>query len=163
MVRPVCVNYTKFCNRRITVLCISEVITAELEVCKCHCKAHGIVILLHLIVIPAVEALYPLNIFGNGNFHIKSLWLFKRCKTAFNRVDKVLLNLYKLFVCNIALESNYSCCEDLATLTLSKKLNALLGRVAALIVLTGEILHCEYLPAVLNGESFFIDYIGVRL
>ena len=163
VVRPVGVDYPELGNARVAVLLVAEVVAAEFEVVERHGKAHRAVVLSHLVVVPADEALNALNVVGNGSFHVERLGLVEGSQTALNGVDKVILYLLLFLVGKVALESDDSRGEHLAPLALSQKLYALLGGVAALVVLTGEIFHSEDPPAGFYGQSFLVNNVGVRL
>ena len=145
------------------MLLVTEVVAAEFEVVERHGKAHGAVVLRHFVVVPGDEALDALDVVGNRGFHIQRRGLVQRGKTALDGVDQVILHLFEFFVGDVALERDHAGGEHLAALALCEQLDALLGGVAALVILTGEIFHREYLPAVLNGERLLINHIGVRL
>ena len=84
-------------------------------------------------------------------------------RTFFDRIDEVVLDLFLILVGDIALETDHTRGQHLAALALSEQLHALLGGVAALVVLSGKILHRKHAPAVLNGQGLFINHIRIRL
>ena len=170
MIRPVGVDNAQLGHAGVAALGVAEIVAAEFQVVERHGKAHRGKVFCHFVVVPLYKALYALNVFGNGSFHIEGLGLVKGSQTALGGVDKVVLYLLLIIVYlllivvgDIAFKADHARGEHLAALALGKELHALLGGVAALVVLTGQVLHSEHAPAAFDRKRLLVYNVGVRL
>ena len=95
-------------------------------------------------------------------FNIERLRNFKACNSWLNRVDDIILDFFKFFVCDVTLNGNYFCTLHLRAFTGCEKLDALSGRIGSLVILTGEIFHCK-ISVILRDWKLGVNIVEVRL
>ena len=134
VVRPVSIENSDLCDRRLSSLSLEEILN-ELDVFKAHCKTHAAPQSLESLVIHRCETVDRRNGRGNVVFINESGRLFGRCFPCFSGVDKVALDLSLVLFGNVTIESNDPCALYKRSLLLRKELDALCGRVSPLVVL----------------------------
>ena len=163
VVRPICINNSKLCYRRVTLFFISKVVTTELEVAQCHSKAHRAVIICHLLVIKFYKALYICNPFRYSYRHIKCFRLVHRSQTGLYRVYHIVLNFLKITVSNIALYRYNLSTYYYRSFALRQQLCTLCGTVGTLVILSRQVFHSKYPPVIFCRQDFLVNIVLIWL
>ena len=144
VVAPVRINHAQLGHRGIAVFFPAEVIPAEEQILQAHGKAHRIIIALHLLVTPGDKALYPGHIRRHVRLHIQRIGLFHAGHAGFHRVYQIALDFFHLRIREIALYRDHTGRGHTGALALGEQLHALRGRIRALVILAGQILHGKH-------------------
>ena len=139
MVRPVCVEHTDLCHRRISVFLILKILLYMFKILDCHSKSEGIIQCLQLCLWHILEAIKDLHICRFLEVCNQSLRLCLVCDTGINRVYNILPNCLHLLFCHITLYYISCSCLDDRCLLLVQKLDTLLCRIRTLIKLSRKI------------------------
>ena len=164
MIRPIGVDHPQFCDGRVTVFLIPEIVPAEFQVGQCHGKAHAVIIFFHLVFVPGNKARYPGHVGGHVGLHIQRFRFLQGSDPGFHRVDQIMLDPGKFLVRDGTLESHYPGGEHLGALSLGQQLYALGRRVRPLVVLAGQIFHGKHPVPFVHRQGFLKDpvHIGFR-
>ena len=142
VVGPIGIQHANFRNSGLTMLFI-EVFLAPQQVLQAHSQTHFLAQCFSLVLGHSKEACYGLNLFrlltGANQCFGLSLLSFTR----FDGVDAICFNFSNIISAQLALQYIYLRSSHHGTLLLGNQLNALLGKILALVVLTGQQLHSK--------------------
>ena len=142
VIGPVGIDHTDLRDARITMLGL-EVITAELEIIEVHREALLLTEGIKLLIRCIDEAGEGLNLGRDLILHIEGCIGIEGSLSRLHRVDDILLDFCDLVRAQITVEEVHLCGTYLRALTLGEDLDALCGRVCALVELTRQELDGE--------------------
>ena len=142
VIGPVGVDHLDLGDGGVTVL-RAEILLAELDIAKVHGKAVVRNELFQLLFVQLVEALQHLDRGGHGVLHFQGLLGVQRSLAGLHRVDDVFLDLSHLLIGQGAFQQVDAGRAHQRAVALADELDALGGRVGALVELAGQILHGE--------------------
>ena len=142
VVRPVCVDHLDLGDGRVALL-RAEILLAELDVAQVHGEALLVDELFQACLIQLVEAVQHLHFGGDGILHLQGSPGVQRSLAGLHRVDDVFLDLSHLLIGQGAFQQVDAGRAHQRAVALADELDALGGRVGALVELAGQILHGE--------------------
>ena len=142
VVRPVGVDHLDLGDGRVALL-RAEILLAELDVAQVHGEALLVDELFQACLIQLVEAVQHLHFGGDGILHLQGSLGVQRSLAGLHRVDDVFLDLSHLLVGQGAFQQVDAGRAHQRAVALADELDALGGRVGALVELAGQILHGE--------------------
>ena len=148
VIGPVGIDHADLCDARITMLGL-EVITAELEIVEVHREALLLTEGIELLVRCIDEAREGLDLGRDVVLHIQGRIGVEGSLSRLYRVDDILLDFCDLIRAELSVEEVHLRGTYLRALTLGEDLDALCGRVCALVELTRQELDGEYIRTVL--------------
>ena len=160
VVGPIRIDDAQLRNRRGAVLRITEIFLTELEVFKAHGKAARVHEGMKLVFAHRVEVRQHFDISRLFCDQIKRFRFFKRCLTALDGVDAVILDFLQSFVIDIARQDNDACRGNLRAFLLRDELDALCCRIGRLVVLTRQILNSKHAGIWEIWQGLFIDFVN---
>ena len=110
VIGPVCIKYTDLCHGRITFLFVFKVILDVLEILEGHCKIQRIIQCFKVCFRHIFESVKDLDIFRLRKYSNQCLRFLETCLTGIYRVDAVMFDGIKFFVCYISFYY-ISCCR----------------------------------------------------
>ena len=144
VVRPVGVDHADLRDRRVAALRIFKVVLAEGDVAFVHRQA----VLFDKAAQPRRVKLYKaIERFDRRRdiiARIERLWLFKRGKAAFDRVDKVALDLLQRLAADLAGQDKYARRAHGRPRFCKGERDALRARIGALVELAGQVFDGEH-------------------
>ena len=155
VVGPIGVHEADLGDGGIALLGIAEIDLQELQVIGVHSEAEVAQQGLKASFIQSGEAGDGLHGIGLGVLHMEGLGLVQRSLAGLHGVDHVAANSSHLFLGQRAIKGIDLGAADGGTLTLTQQLNALSGRVGALVELTGQSLHGEH-----GGSTFQRQFLA---
>ena len=151
VIGPVGIDHADLRDARITVLGL-EVVTAELEIIEVHREALLLTEGIELLIRCIDEAGEGLDLGRDVILHIEGRVGIEGRLSRLHRVDDILLDFCDLVLAQIAVEEVHLRGTYLRTLSLGEDLDALCGRVCALVELTRQELDGEDIRTVLLRE-----------
>ena len=148
VIGPVGIDHADLRDTRITMLGL-EVITAELEIVEVHCEALFLTEGIELLVRCIDKAGEGLDLGRDVILYIQGRIGVEGSLSRLYRVDDILLDFCDLIRAQIAVEEVHLRGTYLRALTLGEDLDALCGRVCALVELTRQELDGEYIRTIL--------------
>ena len=142
VIGPVGVDHLDLGDGGVAVL-RAEVLLAELDIAQVHGQALFVDELLQALFVQLVEALQRGHSGGHGILHLQSSFGLQRSLAGLHRVDDVLLDLCHLLLGQGTLQQVDTGRADQRALTLADELDALGGRIGALVELAGQVLHSK--------------------
>ena len=142
MVGPIGIQHANFSNSRLTMLFV-EIFLAPQQILKAHGQAHVLAQCFGLVLSHSQEASYALHLFRLLAGANQCLGLSLLGLTCFNRVDAISLDFSNILSAQLALQHIDLGSSHHGALLLGNQLNALLGKILALVVLAGQQLYCE--------------------
>ena len=130
----------------------AEVLLAELDVPQIHGQTLFLDELGKACLIQLVEALQHCHGSGHGVIHLQGFFGLQRSLAGFHGVDDILLDLGHLLGGQSALQQVDTGRAHQRALALTDELDALGGRVGALVELAGQVLHGKRHAAVRSGQ-----------
>ena len=141
---------------------IAEVILKEAQIVQIHCQTQFIQQRFQRGAVHADKAIHRSNRGRHSIISDQRLRLFHRCLAAFHGVDDILLNLGHSLLIQSAKQHVHLSRADNRALPSRHQLNALAGRIRALVKLTGQRLHSEHDCIRLGNVFGGIIYLGFR-
>ncbi len=117
-----------------------EVVLAEYDVRMVHRQALLIAERFQRVVVQRGEAGQRLDLRRDGKLHFQGAALVKACLAGLDGVDDVLLDGGQVGVCQVAVQQIDAGGAHRGALALAQQLDALAGRVGALVKLAGQVL-----------------------
>ena len=151
VIGPVGVDHLDLSNGRVALL-RAEILLTKLDVTEVHRKALLIDELLQALLVQLVEAVQNGHLGGDGILHLQGSLGVQRSLAGLHGVDDVFLDLGQLLVGQGALQQVDAGRAHQRALTLTDELDALGGRVGALVELAGQVLHGKRHAAVRSGQ-----------
>ena len=142
VVRPVGVDHLDLGDGRVALL-RAEILLAELDVAQVHGEALLVDELFQACLIQLVEAVQHLHFGGDGMLHLQGSLGVQRSLAGLHRVDDIFLDLSHLLIGQGAFQQVDAGRAHQRAVALADELDALGGRVGALVELAGQILHGE--------------------
>ena len=139
VVGPVGVDQTDLGDGRVAVFGF-EVVLAEHDVRMVHRQALLIAECFQRVVVQRGEAGQCLDLRRDGKLHFQGTALVKACLAGFDGVDDVLLDGGQVGVGQVAVQQIDAGGAHRGALALAQQLDALAGRVSALVKLAGQVL-----------------------
>ena len=128
----------------------AEIFLAELDVAQIHGEALLVDELFQALFLQLVEALQHGHGGGDGVLHLEGGLFLQRSLAGLHRVDDIFLDLSQLLVGQSALQQVDLGGADQRALALADELDALGGRIGALVELAGQVLHRKGHAAILR-------------
>ena len=139
VVRPVGVDQPDLGDGRVTMLGF-EVILAEHDVGVIHSQTLLGAECLQRVIVQRGESVQRLDLGGDGELHLQGGALLKGGLAGLDRVDDILFNSGQIIGSQLAVQQIDAGRADIRALALTQQLDALAGRVGALVKLAGQIL-----------------------
>ena len=163
VVRPVCIQNTDLCHRRITFLFFVKIILDVLEILECHGKVQRIVQFFQISLSHILESVKYLHILRIREYSYQCLRFLKSCLTRVYRVDAVMFDRLKLCVCHSSFNYISSCGADDRCRILIQELYTLYSGVCSLVKLSREEFYGKYTCALCHIKFLKIQIIYRRL
>ena len=141
VVRPVSIQYTHLCHRRVTLLFSLKVILNVLKIFECHSQIQRTVQFFKLILRHILEAVKNHNVCRIIKYCYQCFRLCRASLTGIYRVDAVIFDCCKLLIGNVSLNHISSRRTDNRLCIFIQKLHALNSRICSLIKLSRQILY----------------------
>ena len=142
VIGPVGVDHLDLGDGGVAVL-RAEVLLAELDIAQIHGQALFVDELLQALFVQLVEALQRGHSGGHGILHLQGSFGLQRSLAGLHRVDNVLLDLCHLLLGQGTLQQVDTGRANQRALALADELDALGGRIGALVELAGQVLHSK--------------------
>ncbi|SCH94436.1 Uncharacterised protein [uncultured Faecalibacterium sp.] len=142
VIGPVGVDHLDLGDGGVAVL-RAEILLAELDIAQIHGQALFVDELLQALFVQLVEALQRGHSGGHGILHLQGSFGLQRSLAGLHRVDDVLLDLCHLLLGQGTLQQVDTGRADQRALALADELDALGGRIGALVELAGQVLHSK--------------------
>jgi len=142
VIGPVGVDHLDLGDGGVAVL-RAEVLLAELDIAQIHGQALFVDELLQALFVQLVEALQRGHSGGHGILHLQSSFGLQRSLAGLHRVDDVLFDLCHLLLGQGTLQQVDTGRANQRALALADELDALGGRIGALVELAGQVLHSK--------------------
>ena len=163
VIRPVGIEYSDLCHGRITFFFVFEVVLDMLEIFKCHCKIQGVIEGFEICLGHFFKSVKNLDLFRFREYGNQCFRLFKSCLTGVYRVDAVMFDRIKFFVCYISFYY-ISCCRTDDRLRISiEKLYTLYSGICSLVKLSRKIFYRKNLCTFCSFKFLKIQIIYRRL
>ena len=163
VIRPVGIEYSDLCHGRITFFFVFEVVLDMLEIFKCHCKIQGVIEGFEICLGHFFKSVKNLDIFRFREYGNQCFRFFKSCLTGVYRVDAVMFDRIKFFVCYISFYY-ISCCRTDDRLRISiEKLYTLYSGICSLVKLSRKIFYRKNLCTFCSFKFLKIQIIYRRL
>ena len=163
MIRPVGIQYTDLCHRRVSLFIFSKIILNMLEIFKCHCKRKTLIKLTQFLFSHGSKAI--------KNRHISRLFipcnqgirLFHGYFSGIDRVNTVRTDAGKFLIRKISCNHISDCGTDHRFLILLEETDTLYGRICSLVELSRKKLYAEHSVSSRNLNGFEVVIIYRRL
>ena len=162
MIRPVGIQYTNLCHRRISLFILSKIMLDVLEILKCHRKGKALVELTQLLFSHAGKAIKNCHI---GRLFIlcnQGIRLLHGYLSGIDGVNTVGTDAGKFLIRNLACNHVGDCGTDDRILILFEETDTLYSRIRSLVELSRKKFHTEYSVSGRNLNGFKIVIIYRR-
>ena len=162
MIRPVGIDGAKFRHAGVAFLGIAEIVAAKAEIFRAHRHAHARDHIGEHFVVHPREAFDNRHVGRRVGLHFQRFRLFHARAARFHRVDDMVRNrVHHLAGHAFALDGVDLRADDLwPRLIGAEQLQTLGGAVRALVILAGQIFHCEQMCVHLR-QVFIIEHVGI--
>ena len=163
MIRPVGIQYTDLCHRRVSLFIFSKIMLNMLEIFKCHCKRKTLIKLTQFLFSHGSKAI--------KNRHVSRLFipcnqgirLFHRYFSGIDRVNTVRTDAGKFLIRKISCNHISDCGTNHRLLILLQEADTLYGRICSLVELSRKELYTEHSVSGRNLNVFEVVIIYRRL
>ena len=163
VIRPVSIQYPDLCHGRITLFFVSEVVLDMQKILECHSKIQRIIKSVKISFCHIFKPFKDLYVFRFREYSYQSLWFLQTCFSGIYRVDAVMFDGFKLFICYFSFYYISSCrTNDRAGIPI-QKLYALNSRICSLIKLSRKVFYRKNKGIICCLKFFQIKIIYWRL
>ena len=163
VIRPIGIQYTDLGHGRITFFFVLKIILNVLEILEGHCKIQGIIQCFEVCFRHILEAVKDLDILWFREYGNQCFRFLKSCLTGVYRVDAVMFDGIKFFVCYISFYYISRCRADDRLCISIEELHTLYSGICSLVELSRKIFYRKDLRAFCGFKFLKIQVVNRRL